>query len=72
MDILLDENHEKRVETLRSGVFKFQLGLASDEIKLPLQRVEDVQTRFKSSPLANFANELEKEVIVSSIFGTNR
>ena len=70
-DIFMDNNCDKRVETLRSGVFKFQLGLSEAEIRLPLQRVVDAQARFRSSPLSSVATDLEKEVVVSSIFGTN-
>ena len=62
---------EKRVETSRFGVFKFQLGYDEQELNILLQRVIDAQNRFKSSPLASVANSLEKEVVVSSIFGTN-
>lgn len=36
-----------------------------------LLRVDDARKRFKSSPLSQVANRLEKEVVVSSIFGTN-
>lgn len=71
MDIFMDNNCDKRVETLRSGVFKFQLGVSEAEIRLPLQRVVDAQERFRSSPLSSVATDLEKEVVVSSIFGTN-
>ena len=38
---------------------------------MPLQRVEDAHARFVASPLAQVANQLEREVIVSSVFGTN-
>lgn len=71
MDIFMENNCDKRVETLRSGVFKFQLGVSEAEIRLPLQRVVDAQERFRSSPLSSVATDLEKEVVVSSIFGTN-
>lgn len=67
----MDNNCDKRVETLRSGVLKFQLGLSEADIRLPLQRVIDAQERFRSSPLSSVATDLEKEVVVSSIFGTN-
>jgi Fic family protein len=67
----MDNNCDKRVETLRSGVFKFQLGVSEADIRLPLQRVVDAQERFRSSPLSSVATDLEKEVVVSSIFGTN-
>ena len=34
-------------------------------------RVGDAHQRLRGSPLAQVANRLEKEVVVSSIFGTN-
>lgn len=71
MDILSDENFVKRIETFRSGIFKFQLGLNGDALALVLQRVVDAQHRFSKSPLAPVASDLEKEVVVSSVFGTN-
>ncbi|WP_087871593.1 hypothetical protein [Bathymodiolus platifrons methanotrophic gill symbiont] len=36
-----------------------------------LQRVQDAQQRFSVSPLASVAMQLEKDVVVSSVFGTN-
>lgn len=71
MDIYMEEKWVKRVETARFGFFKFQIGVNSDELRVLLQRVVDAQERFKSSPLAAVANDLEKEVVVSSVFGTN-
>lgn len=71
MDVFNDIELTKRVDTLRSGVFKFELGLNEDSLALILQRVIDAQTRFSASPLASVANNLEKEVVVSSVFGTN-
>lgn len=71
LDILSDENLTKRIETIRSGVFKYQLGLNGEALALVLQRVVDAQERFRASPFASVANDFEKEVVVSSIFGTN-
>lgn len=71
MDIFSDNECIKRLETKRSGIFKLQLGLDSQQIDILLQRVIDAQARFKASPLAHVATQLEKEVIVSSVFGTN-
>ncbi|WP_289282839.1 MULTISPECIES: Fic family protein [unclassified Methylophaga] len=71
MDIFSDNECIKRLETKRSGIFKLQLGLDSQQIDILLQRVIDAQARFKDSPLAHVATQLEKEVIVSSVFGTN-
>jgi hypothetical protein len=60
-----------RVETTRSGPFTFQLGVASQEVETLLLRVGDAHDRFRGSPLSQVADRLEKEVVVSSIFGTN-
>lgn len=60
-----------RVETDRFGPFVFQLGIDPNQLLLPIQRVEDAHQRFADSPLAQVANTLEREVIASSIFGTN-
>lgn len=65
------ENYERKIETARSGHFVFQLGVNLQELLLPIQRLQDAHQRFASSPLAEVANQLEKEVVVSSIFGTN-
>jgi Fic family protein len=75
VDIMMDktvfESVIKSVETMRFGMFKFQVGLNETELSLLLQRVEDAQERFASSPLAHVANALEQEVVVRSVFGTN-
>src|SRR3569832_2388454 len=59
------------IETARSGPFTFQLGLALPELETLLLRVGDAHERFRRSPLSQVASRLEKEVVVSSIFGTN-
>lgn len=64
-------NFELRVETQRSGCFVFQIGVDLATLKLAMQRVEDAHDRFVASPLSQVANQLEHEVVVSSIFGTN-
>lgn len=61
----------RRVETDRFGPFIFQMGIAAAEVESALLRVEDAHARFVASPLAQVANRLEKEVVVSSVFGTN-
>lgn len=62
----------KRVETFRSGVFTFQIGVDIARIQPLLQRVEDAHARFASVPiLPDVATRLEREVVVSSVFGTN-
>lgn len=61
-----------RVETHRSGVFKFQAAVDLDSLKPLIDRVEDAHKRFSSVPiLPDIAASLEKEVLVSGIFGTN-
>lgn len=64
-------NISRRLETDRFGPFILQIGIAAAEIAVQRQRVEDAHERFIASPLAQVANQLEKEVVVSSIFGTN-
>lgn len=70
MDIYKDSNI-RRIETNQFGVFKLQLGLSHKGIEIILQRVQDAQARFRVSPLASVATQLEKEVVVRSVFGTN-
>ncbi len=59
------------VSTERFGPFTFSAGIESSAVELLLHRVQDAQKRFKSSPLAQVANDLEREVLVSSVVGTN-
>lgn len=61
----------RRIETDRFGPLVFQMGVALTEVEAALLRVEDAHARFVASPLAQVANRLEKEVVVSSVFGTN-
>ncbi|MCW8889514.1 MAG: Fic family protein, partial [Sedimenticola sp.] len=60
-----------RVDTARNGPFTFQVGVHCAVVEALLLRISDAHQRFKGSPLAQVANRLEKEVVVSSIFGTN-
>lgn len=60
-----------RIETQRFGPFTFQIGCQSSELETLFIRVNDAYQRFRSSPLSQVANQLEKEVVVTSIFGTN-
>jgi Fic family protein len=64
-------NHTLKVETDRFGPFLFQIGCEPNQIETLLLRVNDAQQRFSSSPFALVAHLLEKEVAVSSVFGTN-
>ncbi|MBK9522232.1 MAG: Fic family protein [Rhodocyclaceae bacterium] len=61
----------RRVETDRFGPFVFQLGLTAADLELALLRVADAHERFVTSPLSQVANQLEQEVLVSSVHGTN-
>ncbi len=70
MSILLP-NVKSRCETDRFGPFVLQTGVDATVIEALYLRVTDAHTRFNGSPLAQVANQLEKEVVVSSIFGTN-
>lgn len=60
-----------RVETDRFGPFTFQVGLNVNDLVLPWVRVEDAHKRFIASPLSQVASELEREVLVQSVHGTN-
>lgn len=61
----------RRIETDRFGPFTFQTGIVGAELALAIQRVEDAHVRFVACPLSQVANRLEREVVVSSVFGTN-
>lgn len=65
------EHLTNRVATDRFGPFVFEIGIEVTQAKLALQRVEDAHERFVASPLSQVANQLEREVVVSSVFGTN-
>ena len=79
MDILLDiENAlsslsevEMRIETRRFGPFTFRLDVDGTVLAPLYQRVLDAHERFNASPLSQVARQLEREVVASSIFGTN-
>lgn len=61
-----------RVETHRSGIFVFQAGVDLQRVQPLMDRVEDAHRRFSSVPgLRDVALQLEREVVVSSVFGTN-
>ncbi len=64
-------NHSLRVETNRFGPFTFQIGCEASQLETLFLRVNDAQQRFSGLPFAQVAHLLEKEVVVSSIFGTN-
>jgi Fic family protein len=60
-----------RAETDRFGPFAFQVGVDLGDLAVLLQRVEDAHELFIKTPLNQVASQLEKEVVVSSVFGTN-
>ena len=65
------EHLTRRIDTDRFGPFVFEIGIEIAQAGLALQRVEDAHERFVASPLSQVANQLEREVVVSSVFGTN-
>ncbi len=65
------EDYLARIETDRFGPFDLQIGCNMQTLETLLLRVNDAHQRFHTSPLSPIANHLEKEVIVSSVFGTN-
>lgn len=79
MDILPDTENalsslsesEMRIETRRFGPFTFCLGVDGAALALLYQRVLDAHERLNASPLSQVARQLEREVVASSIFGTN-
>ena len=70
-DILAKGSLVQRVKTQRAGIFTFAPALDGEALQTPLLRVMDAQQRFRSAPLHQVANELEREVVVRSVFGTN-
>ena len=61
----------RRVETARFGPFTFRVGVDPSWVETLLLRVGDAHARLHDSPLAQVADRLEREVVVSSVFGTN-
>lgn len=70
-DIRAFPGNPLRVETARFGPFTFHVGIEAKAVHTVLMRVADAHARFIGSPFAQIANQLEREVLVSSIFGTN-
>jgi Fic family protein len=68
---LILPEHTLGVETARFGPFTFQVGVDPARVETLLLRVDDAHQRFHDSPLAQVADRLEREVVVSSVFGTN-
>jgi len=67
-----DKFPEIRIPTHRSGIFKFMVGVDFESIQPLIDRVEDAKKRFQSTPiLPEAALQIQNEVLVSSVFGTN-
>ena len=64
-------DYSLKVSTDRFGPYLFQIGCDASQLETFFLRVNDAQQRFSSSPFSQVAHLLEKEVLVSSIFGTN-
>jgi len=64
-------DHQLTVETARFGPFTFQVGVGAAAVETALLRVGDAHQRFQGSPLAQVAGQLEREVVTTSVFGTN-
>jgi Fic family protein len=79
MDIFRDKielalqipEHSVKIDTARFGRFTFQVGVDAESLEMPFLRVSDAHERFHTSPFAQVADRLEREVVVSSVFGTN-
>jgi len=66
-----DKHTEMRLETDRFGAFVFRVGVDMASLENLLLRIDDAHKRFKTAPLSQIANRLEKELVVSCIFSTN-
>lgn len=68
----MPENDLLRIETHRSGVFKFQAGINGVALQPLLDRIEDAHRRISGMPvLPDVAIKLEREILVDSVYGTN-
>lgn len=61
----------RNIELARGGHFKFQTGIETHAIETLYLRVSDAQKRFASFPLHTVSEQLEPEVIATSIYSTN-
>ncbi|HFD87414.1 MAG TPA: Fic family protein, partial [Gammaproteobacteria bacterium] len=69
--MLTFEEYTLTAQTDLHGLFSFLVGVDPTAIETLWLRIEDAHQRFMGSPLAQVANQLEKEVVVTSIFDTN-
>jgi Fic family protein len=63
--------HQLTVETSRFGPFTFQVGVDAHAVETTYLRVSDAHQRLRGSPLSQVASQLEREVVATSVFGTN-
>ena len=70
MSFVLPE-YSLKINTDRFGPYLFQIGCDASQLETLILRVNDAQQRFSRSPFSQVEHILEKEVAVSSIFGTN-
>jgi Fic family protein len=63
--------HALTLETARFGPFTFRVGVNAGSIETAFLRVSDAHERLQGSPLAQVASRLEREVVATSVFGTN-
>lgn len=59
------------IQTSRFGPFTLQPGVDPTALEIPTIRIHDAYELFSASPLADVANQLQREVLVQSVFGTN-
>jgi len=65
------EDQDLTVETARFGRFVFRVGVDPVAVETLFLRVGDAHRRFQGSPLSQVADQLEREVVAASVFGTN-
>lgn len=70
-DLSVFPGNPQKVDTARFGPFTFQVAVDAKVVQTLLLRVGDAHARLIGSPLAQVANQLEREILVSSIFSTN-
>jgi Fic family protein len=65
------EKNQQTIETSRFGHFKLKIGVDYKDIETALLRCNDAHKRLVSSPFADVIKQVQNEVVVSSVFGTN-
>ncbi len=64
--------HPKRIETIQSGSFTFQVGVDPGDLAVLLQRIDDAQVRVNRSPMGQVAAPLAREVELCAVLYTSR